>query len=226
MAECKYKEYRLKKKKKHKVKKTLAIIAVSVFLIAVFVGYFVQTNVNPVILDISEAKVAAITATAISEAVEWQFGGYTYDDLMTIERDRYGHISSMRANVALANILAMRARMHAQENIDSMASQGVRVPLGTVSGIPLLMGRGPYITIRMMSIGAVTSYFESHFESAGINQTMHRLMIIVQADVSIILPAGDRRITGENEILITESLIVGAIPDVYMGGLGIFGGHN
>ncbi|MCL2370191.1 MAG: sporulation protein YunB [Firmicutes bacterium] len=218
MEKCKYSQYRHKRKKKKSLKKALVITIVSVFLFAVFIGYYMEFNVNPVILDVSEAKANAITANAISQAVEFEFGNYTYDDLMTIERDADGRITSMRANVALANLLAMRSRTLAQKYIDEMGSQGIAVPIGTISGIPLLIGRGPSITIRMMSIGAVTSYFESHFVSAGINQTVHRLSIIVNADVSIILPAGDRRITGENEIMITESLIVGQIPPFYMAG--------
>jgi len=218
MATCRqYKKYRLKKKRS--IKKTLAIIVISVFLVGVFVAYFMEHNVNPVILDLSEAKVAAATANAISEAVEFEFGSFDYDDLMVIERDVDGNITAMRANVALANMLAMRARMLAQENIDAMGAEGIAVPIGTISGIPILVGRGPSITIRVVSIGAVTSYFDSQFVSAGINQTLHRLMLIVNADVSIILPAGDRRISGENEIMITESLIVGRIPDVYFGGI-------
>jgi len=223
MAECKYRQYRHRPKKKKSVKKALVITVISVFLVAVFIGYYMEYNVNPVILDVSEAKAASITANAISQAVEFEFGNYTYDDLMHIERDANGRILSMRANVALANLLAMRARILAQQNIDEMGTEGIGVPLGTISGVPILIGRGPSITIRMMSIGAVTSYFESHFVSAGVNQTLHRLSLVINADVSIILPAGDRRISGENEIMITEALIVGEIPYVYMAGGGLIG---
>ena len=51
------------------------------------------------------------------------------------------------------------------------------MPLGTITGIPMLSGVGPKITMKFTPVGAVLSDFDSEFVAAGINQTVHRVKL-------------------------------------------------
>ena len=58
--------------------------------------------------------------------------------------------------------------------------------------------------------------FVSFFQSAGINQTLHKIYIDVYADVSIVTPIDQPTIQVKAEILVCENLIVGKIPQTYL----------
>lgn len=55
----------------------------------------------------------------------------------------------------------------------------------------------------------------SEFESAGINQTIHRIYLDVSCRVSVLTPYNvvDRVIT--NEVVLVENVIVGLVPSTY-----------
>jgi sporulation protein YunB len=86
------------------------------------------------------------------------------------------------------------------------------VPLGTLTGITYLSGRGPEVKIKLHQIGAVDAQIVSKFESAGINQTKHSLKIEVKVELSAILPGHSTDVTVEDEYLVGETVIVGQIP--------------
>ena len=98
-----------------------------------------------------------------------------------------------------------------------MGKTGVDVSVGTFTGIPILNGVGPKVNLKLVSIGAMTSEFKSNFDSAGINQTHHSIFVRLFASVSVILPAFSKTIDSVTEVLIAESVIVGKIPQVFMG---------
>ena len=60
--------------------------------------------------------------------------------------------------------------------------------------------------------------FVSFFQSAGINQTLHKLYIDVKAEVSIITPIDEPTITVKAEVLVCENLIVGEVPNIFFDG--------
>ncbi|MEG1441994.1 MAG: sporulation protein YunB, partial [Oscillospiraceae bacterium] len=59
-------------------------------------------------------------------------------------------------------------------------------------------------------------YFHDDFESVGINQTRHRIMVVVKVPISIAAPL--KKISSEvvSEVPIAETVIVGDVPNTYM----------
>jgi hypothetical protein len=57
----------------------------------------------------------------------------------------------------------------------------------------------------------------------GINQTKHSIYLNVVADISIVMPSSTENFAVATDILIGESVVVGAIPDTYLQS-DIFGG--
>lgn len=79
----------------------------------------------------------------------------------------------------------------------------------------LLAGHGPTIHIKISSIGNINTDLKSEFSAQGINQTLHRVYLQVDCEVSILTPFNNitKRIT--NQVLIAENIIVGHIPETY-----------
>lgn len=99
-----------------------------------------------------------------------------------------------------------------------MGLQEISIAVGTFTGLALLTGVGPDVTINVMPIGSALCDFVSFFQSAGINQTLHKLYIDVKAQVSIITPIDEPTITVKAEVLVCENLIVGEVPNIFFDG--------
>lgn len=89
------------------------------------------------------------------------------------------------------------------------------LPLGNVTRIKLFSGKGPGIKIKAVPLGNVSVGAESSLTSAGINQTVHRITIRVNALVGILLPFRTKETEISCEYVISEMLIVGKVPELY-----------
>ena len=68
----------------------------------------------------------------------------------------------------------------------------------------------------MTPIGSVVCRFISNFETAGINQTVHKIYVNIKASVGVVMPLSSRNFSAEQQVLISESVIVGQVPEVYL----------
>ena len=192
---------------------TLAILLVILVSVLLYFNFYV----NPVIIQISEASVKSQTSQSVNSAVYSVINNTNvYDEIITINTDAEGNITSFQVKSILVNRLGKEIGRAAQKNIEVMGSEGVDIPLGTLTGIPLLVGKGPNITFKLQPIGSISTTFNSEFVSAGINQTNHRIYMNVRASITLVLPTATRSITTDTQILLCESVIVGKIPDTYL----------
>ena len=201
------------------------LIILGIILLTVIIGWaFVTRNVNPILQAVSEETVRELATVAINDAAELVITdtGHTHADFVEITQDANGNIEMMRVNSLLLNTVSRRIATQSQNNISELGDQRLSVPVGTLSGLTFLTGRGPNINIRIHPVGAVEIIFNSQFTSAGINQTRHTIYLIIVAELSVIMP-GMRDVTAQTEVILCESIIVGQIPDAVLQ-FGIGGG--
>ena len=55
----------------------------------------------------------------------------------------------------------------------------------------------------------------SSFQSAGINQTLHRILVQIKVDISAIIPGYTASGTIDTQFVIAETVIVGNVPEAY-----------
>ena len=102
-----------------------------------------------------------------------------------------------------------------QEQINNTEDSNISISLGSFTGISLLSGKGPRIPIEISTIGNISTNFKSEFIEKGINQTLHRLYLEIECEISILTPFNTINEKIKNEFLIAENIIVGNIPDAY-----------
>ncbi len=202
---------------KSRIKRKL-IICLSVFAVLIVVALlYLNFVVNPVIISTSSAKVKSLSQRAVENAVRQVIhDNVMYDTLIMITRDNNGKIVTISSNSATINMLSLELTDKAQSALSQMGATGIDIPIGSFSGMPIFTGRGPSVNIKMLPIGNIYCKFESTFTSAGINQTNHRIYLKVYSSVSVILPTANQVVKTETQIMISESIIVGDIPDTYL----------
>ena len=202
-------------------------VALTLFVAAfIFCTVYFRNNIVPTVMGSAVAEVRAMCTETINTAVTAVVGGgVKYDDLFSIVRDDAGNIEMVQANSPEINMIAREIAGLAQANLDALGLKEISIPIGTFTGLALLMGLGPDVTISVMPIGSALCDFVSYFTAAGINQTLHKIYIDVHAEINIITPLDEPTITVKAEVLVAENLIVGEVPEFYFGGSMQNGGY-
>jgi len=186
----------------------------TIFIIACFVSFTIFF-VNPIVAMAAKAKVEALTTKAVNRAVSNVVTAGTYRELTNIRYDERGKITSISANMLQMNGLSSDIANSSQYFLEMFAANGIAVPMGTFSGLPILTGRGPNINLRVVPVGSVRCTFDSAFIGQGINQTLHRVVLKVHSLVNLIMPLGSRNVSAEIEVLLCSSIIVGEVPEFF-----------
>ena len=154
--------------------------------------------------------VGRVVMEAVSDAVN--SGEIQYNDLISLEKDADGGIAALQSNMAEFNRLQSAITKDILDRLGQVSEMDLTIPLGTLTGSALLVGRGPSLSVRMQSLGSCSAHFENQFDQAGINQTTHRILLCVDVSMSILLP-GYRTSTQEsNAFSVAETVIVGDVP--------------
>lgn len=195
----------------------IGIFFICIILVVIFILIFLNNVVNPVIISTMAAKTRKLSQQAVESAIfETINDTLVYDTLITITRDENGDVVLISTNSLQINLLARELVNIAQQKLEQIGEQGVHIPVGSLTGLPIFVGKGPEIKIKMLPIGNITCKFTSEFKSAGINQANHKLYLTVNSNVSVILPIENQIIQTQTQIMIAESIIVGKIPETYL----------
>lgn len=209
--------FKRNKKRRLTRKKKLLLVFLCFVLVAIAVLFYFNYIINPVILSMSEIKVKSLTQKAVNQAVyEVANSGPVYDDMIKISRNSSGMVTLISADSNEINRLARDLVKLSEVKLGEISERGISIPVGTFSGMPIFVGRGPEVRIRLIPIGVISCSFRSEFNSAGINQTNHRIYVNIYSNVSVVMPTQNQNIATTTELLLAESIIIGEVPNTYL----------
>ncbi|MEG0115113.1 MAG: sporulation protein YunB, partial [Hydrogenoanaerobacterium sp.] len=76
-------------------------------------------------------------------------------------------------------------------------------------------GRGPMITFHVLHVGTVKSDIQNSFDSAGINQTRHRLILKTAISITALVPGYSSETKVSTNLCLAETIIVGVVPGAF-----------
>ena len=199
-----------------KKSRRLALAALILALLAFFL-WRAERNLTQVALSLATARARALAVTALNQAADEVIAeGVAYDELMIVTRGDQGQVRLIQSNTQALNQLATSVSLNAQSRLSAIENQSVRVPLGSTLGFTILAGYGPALRVQLLPVGTVVAALKTEFQTAGINQTRHRILLTLTADVRLVLPTGASTVTATTEVAIAESIIVGDVPNSFV----------
>ena len=197
--------------------KIFRLFLFSVIVLVLMLAFRATAQMRPILESLAVTRVSNAINAIVSEAVDEAIGNgeISYDDLISFEKDNEGRITAVYSNMAAFNRLQSKILDIILERVDQVSARDLSIPVGTLTGSTLLAGRGPWISVRMESVGSSSASFENEFISAGINQTKHQIVLQVDVSVSILLPGFSTAVVVPNAVTVAETVIVGSVPDTY-----------
>ncbi len=191
---------------------------VAVILLAA-VGFFVflELRIKSVREDISALEANSVSSSALSQGLEKALRDYklNYDDIVSFTYDSEGNIKSLSTDMVALNTLGGQIGSNTDKYIDNIGTYKVSLPLTSLLGGQLFSGIGPHVSFYITMRGLTSTKFENHFESAGVNQTRHRIVLDVTVKTSIVFAGKVSVVEYNSDVFITESIIVGVTPDTF-----------
>lgn len=197
------------RRKRRRIILLLAAFAVISALIALWL------RLAPDLEALAAAQVADEASDVIAEAIteQMELDDITYGSIVTLEKDGAGGLLALRTDMGELNRLRNETLRIVNEHITGDAQSELGIPLGSVLLPALFSGRGPVLPVRVLTIRNADAEFTSSFEEAGINQTLHRITLNVALDVTMLTPAGTKRLRVESSVAVAETVLLGQVPE-------------
>ena len=163
---------------------SLLLLMLSIILILVF-----RSRYREVIRELAETQVKNTTSDLTNDAIAKQIadGIIQYDRIVFFEKDLDGRITALKTNMSEVNRLKTDILNIINDEILALDTSDIGIPLGSLFLPELLSGKGPVIPVHILSIRNSDASFSSNFVQAGINQTLHQLIMVVSVDVAILV---------------------------------------
>ncbi len=186
-----------------------------VFTIIILAIYSFCKSAYPIFKASCESSARSLTVRTINTEINNLMKNYSYEDLVNVDKDMNGKVNFIRTNSRVVNEIMTQLAINVQKDIDDAERTKVYINLGSVYGISILKYIGPKFKIELETSGNIETDLKNEFQSVGINQTLHKLILKVKTKISVLTPFGSFGSPIESNILLVESVIVGEIPDTY-----------
>ena len=193
-------------------------ILLIVSLITGVLFLLMRRKYDHVIVELTKTQITNTTSDLINEAIASQIvgGNIAYDKIVYFEKDVNGKITALKTNIVEVNRLKTDILAYENQQILDQHHMKMGLPLGSLFLPELFSGKGPVIPVKILSIRNSDATFESTFTHAGINQTMHQLKMCVLVEVSVLVLGKTVSFTVTSDVVVAETIIVGAVPDTFL----------
>ncbi len=175
-----------------------------------------DAKLRPAVYDLAALEAQSAASKIINTAVEKNLSesGVAYSDIVTISRTDSGSITGITTDIVKMNLFKSQVTNAVDNAFLQNGTITVTVPLGSATGVTFLSGCGPDIDVKIKLSSSTQSDFSNLFESAGINQTQHSVML--NFSTTVILTMSGRRISKNisTSFCVAQTVIVGTVPDV------------
>ena len=171
-----------------------------------------------VITELARISVKNTTSDMINDAIDLQVteGNIAYDRIVFFEKDLEGRITALKTNMSAVNHLKTEILGILTDEILSLDTTAMGIPVGSLFLPEILAGKGPVIPVQILSIRNSDADFLSDFSASGINQTLHQLNMEVSIEVSVLVLGQTDSFTVTSQVLVAETVIVGDVPQTLL----------
>lgn len=200
------------KRKNKSVRKILFLL-----IVLLLGGLFlvIDGQIRPMIRATAAYHASIYATNLMNEAVEAELEQLQDAQLVHIEQNEQTSITSVTLDMLRINQIKTGITERILLELSSEETEVVEVPLGTLLGSEIFSGRGSLIPITLSPMGLANIQMTSGMHQAGINQVLHEVVLSVEVEVSAILPGYSADAKASSDYLISQTVIVGNVPERY-----------
>lgn len=190
-----------------------------ILLLILFASFFaLRSKYRLTIRDLAETSVKNATSDLANDAIAQQIenGNIQYDRIVYFEKDLNGRITALKTNIGEVNHLKTDILNIINGKILALDAADIGIPIGSLFLPEFFSGKGPTIPVRILAIRNSEASFTSNFCQAGINQTLHQLIMEVDVDAAVLVLGETSTFSVSSQMVVAETVIVGEVPDTFI----------
>ena len=190
-----------------------------ILLVLLFASFFaLRSKYRLTIRDLAETSVKNATSDLANDAIAQQIenGNIQYDRIVYFEKDLNGRITALKTNIGEVNHLKTDILNIINGKILALDAADIGIPIGSLFLPEFFSGKGPTIPVRILAIRNSEASFTSNFCQAGINQTLHQLIMEVDVDAAVLVLGETSTFSVSSQVVVAETVIVGEVPDTFI----------
>ncbi len=194
------------------------LVTILVIVLAMYIFLLFEKGIKPTIISIANAETNIIAIKVVNEAINESLESekIKYEDLILLKENTDTKMTTFQSDTVKMNKLKTAILNKIREKMSCVEWSEVKIPIGNIFCSNLFAGWGPSIPARLIPIGIIEADFKSSFQTAGINQTKHQVLVEIQGEVEIILPMLGSKMEISTTVPIAETIIVGSVPNTYI----------
>ena len=183
--------------------------AVWLVLAVIVIAVFCERAISGVSPELIEEAARGYVLECISEAVDAEMEE-DKGPFVNVEKGSEGQVSLVSADQERLNSLRAGVLERLSHSLKGRAT--VYVPVGSLTGVGLLNGRGFPVPVKLQVEGSAIVEFSTEFTGAGMNQTCHRLVMTVRARAYSPSKRFETSVETETATVLAETMVVGEVP--------------
>ena len=189
----------------------LLLLSAAAFLCSALI-YLKEISCRIAVSDASD-----LTILQVNNAVNQVLGegAFLAEDFVDLEKNHEGEVTAVRSNMAKINELSA-VLLDRVIGLTENRMLTVSIPAGNLTGLSLLMGRGPGIPVEIQVLTSSHVEFRNDIITAGINQTKHQISLLVIVDIDVLVPWGTESTQVCTEVLISDTVLLGQVPQTFL----------
>ncbi len=202
------------KTSKNPIHRTAYSWLVLLLIISLILGFFYY-KMEPIVIRYAESVAETAMLNSANEAVVAILDeqNFDYNDIANLTRNSSGQITSLEIDTYKVNYLKSHISNKISEIIADKERYTVSIPAGTFLANTYTSGLGPDINFKMQITTTAFVDFEHEFRGAGINQVIHRVVVNIKINGSLIIAGYKKNISTNTTAIAAQTVIVGAVPD-------------
>ena len=178
------------------------------------VGLWGEWGLSSISPELTQEAARGYVLEALAQAVEEELEAQD-DAYIQAQRDENGQVLTVEADAAALNRLKAGVLERLVPRLKGRAR--VWVPVGSLTPVALLNGRGFCLPVQLGLEGSADVSFNTQLLSAGVNQSLHRVTMTVRAQVYSQSQRFSACVEEETATVLSETLVVGPVPQVALG---------
>ena len=203
-----------------RLKKNISVILIAWSILIVFlftISFLYLLRIRETVSDfaISNAKTdlqnkanEAVVSVLSTENIE-------YNDISHIMTNADNDIKGIEIDGKNANLLKSKILISINKSIPQKEIYTVDIPLGTVLCNNVFGGGGPTVPFNSQISSGCNIDFKSDYESVGVNQTRHRIVLDVNLSGVILILGKQKSYSTKTTFIIAETIISGTTPQTF-----------
>ncbi len=203
----------------HRKIKAVLFRVICVIIVLLIAFLLLDARVRPMIRNTAVVQAQSYAATAAGQHIPsiLKQTGSDYNSLVDIVRDSNGNIVSIQTNAMQLNLLKSKINSSVSAALSGLSGKELGIPIGSLTGLALLNGRGPKISAIISVTGSAQTSFLNSFDEAGINQTRHQIFLKTTVNLLIVFPTTTLNTAYTYTNLAAETIIIGKVPEFFAG---------